>query len=279
VKKTPKPKTSKRPAEVSAAVPTLEAGFPVTAPAVKVRTRRYPARTLTGRTEETDPGAQAIERLQSAHVTLNRPAFDPFDGRAKTREASDEEAIGLELLTPEPGGMLRGGGEALQPDVAPGGLTPQQRHIEIDIIDTLEHPSMINLGASQLRMEQLQTLGILQPGMDAAQSIQADNSVEKMLAHQMVALHFSGMNMLKRAAGVGMLHEPDPLLALRYQTAAMRSFDGYREHALAMVKVKTKGKQTVVVQHVHVSEGGQAIVAGGDLVKGGGSGPGGKGSK
>ncbi len=36
----------------------------------------------------------------------------------------------------------------------------------------------------------------------------------------------------------------------------------YQEGLLALHKVRSGGKQTVVVQHVHVSDGGQAVVAG-----------------
>ena len=40
------------------------------------------------------------------------------------------------------------------------------------------------------------------------------------------------------------------------------------EGTLALLKFKTGGKQTVVVQHVTVTDGGQAVVAG-SVVKGG----------
>jgi len=45
---------------------------------------------------------------------------------------------------------------------------------------------------------------------------------------------------------------------------------------LTLLKFKTGGKQTVVVQHVHVSDGGQAVIAGS---VGGGRDPGGGESK
>ena len=36
----------------------------------------------------------------------------------------------------------------------------------------------------------------------------------------------------------------------------------YQEGLLALQKLRSGGKQTVVVQHVQVSEGGQAVIAG-----------------
>jgi hypothetical protein len=252
---------------------------PEVTPEFRAPTRWQRAHTLTGRSEGCDSGARGIQALQQANYTTNRIAFDPFDARAKEREAADLRADGLDRIAiPEDRPILTAAGEAILPDLATGGLTPEQRRTEIDIVDTLENPTMINLGASQLRMEALQTLGILQPAMDAAQSIQADNSIEKMLVHQMIALHFAGMDMMKRSAGAGYFSEPEPAVRTRYLNAGVRAFDGYREHMMAFVKFKARGQQTVVVQHVNVSDGGQAIVAGA-VTKGGGSQGGGTGSK
>jgi hypothetical protein len=45
-------------------------------------------------------------------------------------------------------------------------------------------------------------------------------------------------------------------------TFVLASVDTFREGMLAVLKIKTDGKQTVVVQHVTVSEGGRAVIAG-----------------
>lgn len=237
--------------------------------------RRRPALSLTGRSEANDPGAKAIQTLQRAHYTKNRISFDPFDAMAKDREAEYGHAEGMALLIPPEGqAIVQGAGEAMLPDLAHGGLTQEQRSLELNLVDTLEHPTMIGLGASQLRMEAVAKLGILQPAMDAAESAQAGNSFEKMLTHQMAALHHASMDLLARASGSNALAEPDPVLRTRFMNTAFRGMDCYREHMLALLKFKTGGKQTVVVQHVHVSDGGQALVAG-SLTKGGDAGGGG----
>ena len=137
---------------------------------------------------------------------------------------------------------------------------------------------MVAIGASQLRMETLATLGLLQPAMDAAHTVQAANSIEKMLSHQLAAMHHHGMRLLARAVGADELCAPDPVMALRYTNAAVRLFQCYQEGAMALLKLKAGGKQTVVVQHVHVSDGGQAVIAG-QVTKNGGSGTGGTESK
>ena len=47
---------------------------------------------------------------------------------------------------------------------------------------------------------------------------------------------------------------------------------------MALLKLKAGGKQTVVVQHVQVSDGGQAVIVG-QVTKHGGAGTGGAESK
>ena len=44
--------------------------------------------------------------------------------------------------------------------------------------------------------------------------------------------------------------------------ASARMMDTYQHGLLTIAKVRSGGKQTVVVQHVNVGDGGQAMVAG-----------------
>jgi hypothetical protein len=95
----------------------------------------------------------------------------------------------------------------------------------------------------------------------------------------MAAVHHHGMAMLARASGSGSLREPEPDQVVRYTNAAARMFDSFQNGLLALVKFKTGGKQTVVVQHVNVSDGGQAVIAGGDVAAGRGVGQEGEGDR
>jgi hypothetical protein len=54
----------------------------------------------------------------------------------------------------------------------------------------------------------------------------------------------------------------------RLATTAARFMSVFQEGLQTLAKLRTGGKQTVVVQHVHVTNGGQAVVAG-DLTTGG----------
>jgi hypothetical protein len=114
------------------------------------------------------------------------------------------------------------------------------------------------LGASRDRLELIADTEVLEPALDAAQSIQAANSLEKMLVHQMAAVHRAAMKLLARAVNDRLL----PVEAARLTNAAARMMDVYQAGLLTLQKIRTGGKQTVVVQHVQVSDGGQAVIAG-----------------
>lgn len=128
------------------------------------------------------------------------------------------------------------------------------------IVETLEHPNTVSAGASGRRMSAARGAGILEPAIDAAQSAQAANSIEKMLCHQMAGAHFTVMRLLEWGA--------NPRLqageVARFTNAAARMMDVYQNACLTLQKLKTKGTQRVLVQHqqVNVGAGGQAVVAG-----------------
>ena len=53
-----------------------------------------------------------------------------------------------------------------------------------------------------------------------------------------------------------------PVERARLTNAAARMFEVYQSGCLTLQKLKTRGKQRVLVQHVNVGAGGQALVAG-----------------
>jgi hypothetical protein len=57
----------------------------------------------------------------------------------------------------------------------------------------------------------------------------------------------------------------------RLSNAAARMMQIFQEGLLVLQKLRTGGKQTVVVQHVQVSDGGQAVIAGSVKSETGGS--------
>jgi len=129
------------------------------------------------------------------------------------------------------------------------------------LVDTLETPNMIAVAASEQRADALTHANVLSLALDAAESAQASNSIEKMLCHQMAALHDSGMQLLVRVVEIPNL----PIVEhARLVNAAARVFEVYQSACLTLQKLKTKGQQHVVVsyQQVNVAPGGKALVAG-----------------
>lgn len=82
------------------------------------------------------------------------------------------------------------------------------------------------------------------------------DGAEGMLAAQMVAVHVTTMNCLKRANIESQTFHGREL-NLKFATKLSRLFAQQME---AMGKHRRKGTQKVTVEHVHVHDGGQAIV-------------------
>ena len=91
-------------------------------------------------------------------------------------------------------------------------------------------------------------------------TIQAENSLEKMLAHQLAAAHKAIMEMI----GSVVPHSRDAALQNRRLNVAARGLSVYQEGLLTLKKLRLGGHQRISVQHIQVSNGGQAIV--GDVV-------------
>jgi hypothetical protein len=130
--------------------------------------------------------------------------------------------------------------------------------------ETVDNPGRDTVGASRARLGLLVDTDTVDLGIDAAATIDARNSLEKMLAHQMAAAHRISMKFLRRAEQeLHRQNDPDAVLeANRCTNAAARMMKAYQEGLLVLGRMRTGGRQVVTVQHVQVSDGGQAIVAG-----------------
>jgi hypothetical protein len=137
-------------------------------------------------------------------------------------------------------------------------------------LDTVRtRPDWLVHDASRERMELADGAGALTMGLDAAETIQAANSLEKMLVHQLAAAHSLAMRMVS-GAGVdlaaykksGHQYQHRSVEACRTANAAARVMDAFQRGLLTLDRMRNGGRQTVTVQHVTVSAGGQAVVAG-----------------
>ena len=100
-------------------------------------------------------------------------------------------------------------------------------------------------------------------GLALAASIAPANEVEAALAVQMAGAHAGAMTAMRRAAGADTLDQCET-----HARIAAKFMKAYRDHYAALNKARRSGAQTVRVEHVHVHDGGQAVV--GAVTPGGG---------
>lgn len=91
-----------------------------------------------------------------------------------------------------------------------------------------------------------------------------NDALEGMLATQMVTCHNAAMECMRRAHIAEQTFEGRKL-NLTFADRFLRTFTAQAE---ALAKYRGKGQQKVTVEHVHVHQGGQAIV--GNVTQGGG---------
>jgi hypothetical protein len=161
-------------------------------------------------------------------------------------------------------------------EVGAGGelIDIENRWDTLGTVDTAADPDYVTADASRDRLELANEAGSLGLALDAADTIQAQDSLEKMLVHQMAVLHRGMMKATARmneeldAARVidPNKREAANVRACRLAGAISRMSATYQEALLTLQRKRTGGKQHVTVKHIHqqvnVTEGGQAVVAG-----------------
>jgi hypothetical protein len=217
---------------------------------------------------------EALQKLASAghkraHAQVLSRINDPIGAHFERADATQlEEAAQAALATPEPLPVVRGGGEAIltrYPDEADDRVADW-------FVDTLKTPDLVKATASLERLRLAQEVGCVELTQDAAETIQPQNSLERMLAGQLAAAHYTAMKFLAKSTtrldnAPSSLHT-DFIETCRLANTAARLLSTFQEGVQTLAKLRTGGKQTVVVQHVYVTDGGQAVVAG-DLTTGG----------
>jgi hypothetical protein len=198
----------------------------------------------------------AARELRRAEKLERRDPFDRCDAVLKSLEAERARADAEKLLTPPPNLVGERSTEVVPALAADENPSPARLYYA----DTLEHPNTISIDAAEQRACLATRANVLSPALDAAASAGARNSIEKMLCHQLAAVHSAGMDLLVRLEQT--LVNLPPVERARLTNAAARMFEVYQSGCLTLQKLKTRGKQHVIVQHVNVGPGGQAVVAG-----------------
>lgn len=127
--------------------------------------------------------------------------------------------------------------------------------------DTLTIPDLAAVEASFGRSRLLTENGpgLAAMALDAADSIQASNSLEKMLAHQLAAAHKTAMEQVKLSS-----YDRDPSAQAKRLSTAAKCMAAYQNGLLTLRKLRQTGNQRITVQYVNVDNGSQAMI--GDVV-------------
>src|SRR5215831_218428 len=128
---------------------------------------------------------------------------------------------------------------------------------ETRLYNTLAVPDLAAVEASLERSRLLlpYVTDVAAMAFDAANSIKADNSLEKMLMHQEAVAHKQAMELMAQAS-----REPDPAAKAKLTNAAARCMTVYQQGLLTLRKLRQGGHQRISVQYVNVREGSQAVI-------------------
>ena len=225
----------------------------------------------------TSAAAKEAIRAAAATVAVGRYARsgDPTGTRASAVEAVTFAAPAtLPLTDLEVAGVGAGGDLILNMPLPPG----ERFYLR----DVTKDPSMVNATAQLDRLRLAEEAGALDIAIDTADTIQPRNSLEKMLAHQLAALHVLAM---RQAANAGLWLDraaPDNISdphrhalanveAARASGAASKLMQTFQQGVATLQRTRSDGQQKVTVVHQHVQvAGGHVAVAG--SVTGGGAG-------
>jgi hypothetical protein len=224
-------------------------------------------------TPEAAVKAQAeVKRKRSVAKALAKDG-DITGARFELAEAADLDRAAAAILDPSNvllNPLVAGrGGELVVP-------TKENMMDRPGLVDTANSdPDMLTAAASVARLDLVADAGALSVGVDAADTIQASNSLEKMLAHQMGVAHTMAMKFAADAQdelfgykNFGQRYPHRSIEAARMANVAARLMETYQRAALTLLRMRNGGRQVVTVQHVSIS-GGQAIVAGAVSATGG----------
>ena len=146
---------------------------------------------------------------------------------------SDSAKIKLVLPTPGPGAIL----ETFGTD-------------DVDFIDGVIK-QLVNVG-TQGRTPDESAANFM---LSMVKGVKPQDTVETMLAPQMAAIHNATMTFARRLAHVDNIKQQDSA-----QNALNKLARTFAAQVAALKQYRSKGEQRVLVEHVHVHAGGQAIV-------------------
>jgi hypothetical protein len=203
--------------------------------------------------EDSLPGKDNISKSMLKMMEYSQELYDSFDLEERGLKAEEPRNraewarhVASELRkqgTVRSREIAQANGEAVSP------TTGRWLH------DTLTIPDVAAVEASFDRSRLLLHHDVAAMALDAANSIQATNSMEKMLAHQLAAAHKAAMELLGYVP-----YDENAVARSKRVNAAARCMTVYQQGLLTLRKLRQNGNQRIMVQYVNVSEGGQAVI-------------------
>ena len=122
--------------------------------------------------------------LKAKRAAARKP--ESLDEAVSNRTDEVLARLEAEAALKAPERLISACGEAIRP-----------AFFRLSTVDTLQNPNMVNVIASEHRIDLAAGVDsrVAVAPVDAAQSAQAENSLEKMLCHQMAAMHRAAMKL------------------------------------------------------------------------------------
>ena len=145
------------------------------------------------------------------------------------------------------------------PTVIGGEVLPEPSG-NLSLHDTLADPDTVAVDASVERTDLLERARVLELGLDLARTINAGNSMEKILAHGIAACHANAMQLLGEATYRNSSNQNHEVIALKKIGAATRLLATAQNGMETLLRIRTAGQQTITVKQIHIN-GGQNMIA------------------
>ena len=186
-----------------------------------------------------------------------------------------EHPAEVERLSAKAAALEQRARSPLPADLAQRGAGGELVAVAPTLRDTLAAPDHVAALASGKRVRLAQDAGCLALALDTADTVGPSNSLETMLAHQTAAAHEVAMMFAARTKmhlhnanhdGFGDTRRTfHAVEAGRAANSMARAMEAFQSGVTTLAKLRNGNRQVFVHQHVTVSEGGQAIVAGRDV--------------
>lgn len=121
--------------------------------------------------------------------------------------------------------------------------------------DTLADPDLAAIESSEMRGRLLLSNDVVSLGIDISNTVGASNTLEKLLAHEIALAHKVAFEQAAMAH-----REYEPAMGLKRLQASAKMMATAQQGMLTLQKLRNGGAQQIVIQHVHVADGGQAVV-------------------